>query len=362
MLKVNIDQGQDYLDYLRPFILQVLVDHRPDPVTDQAVHDLLYSQFGLEIPARTVQVVLKRISRKYPLKRQEGIYRITGTLPNPRIAHKKSEAERHIQAVISGLIEFAKGRSQPITTPGEGVAAICAFLSEFSISCLQAYLRGTTIPTAAGKRQTVLVLVSEYVLHLQRNDPERFESFLIMVQGHMLANALLCPDLQNAPKTYKGVTFYFDTPLLVQRLGLEGQPKKLAIEELIGLVRNLGGVVATFSHSREELGRVLKGAAEHLNDPDGRGAIIIEARRNGTTKSDLLLLAGGVDQLLSDAGIEVEDTPPYITDFQIDEAGFGAILEDEITYWNPRARDFDINSVRSIYVLRANRGVCARLS
>ncbi len=29
MLKVNIDQGRDYLDYLKPFILQVLVDNNP---------------------------------------------------------------------------------------------------------------------------------------------------------------------------------------------------------------------------------------------------------------------------------------------------------------------------------------------
>ena len=31
ILKVNLDQGNDYLDYLRPFILQVLVEHKPDP-------------------------------------------------------------------------------------------------------------------------------------------------------------------------------------------------------------------------------------------------------------------------------------------------------------------------------------------
>src|SRR3990167_1122188 len=175
-----------------------------------------------------------------------------------------------------------------------------------------------------------------------------------MVQGHMLANALLCPDLQNAPKTYKGVVFYLDTPLLVQRLGLEGEPKKRAIEELIVLVKNLGGTVATFSHSCEELSRVLKGVADHVDEPNGRGAIVMEARRNRTTKSDLLLLAGQVDQLLADAGIEVRDTPPYIAAFQIDEPAFGKILEDEVNYFNPRAREFDINSVRSIYVLRTS--------
>ena len=57
MLKVHVDQGHDYLDYLRPFILQVLVDHRINPVTDAVVRDWIRSDFGIEIPTRTIQVV-----------------------------------------------------------------------------------------------------------------------------------------------------------------------------------------------------------------------------------------------------------------------------------------------------------------
>jgi len=355
MLKVNIDQGKDYLDYLRPYILQVLVDHRPDPVTDEVVRDHIRGQFGLEIPARAIQIVLRRLSREYALTREEGVYHITGVLPDPCIAPEMSRARRHIEAVISGLLEFAKSGTRSIASSEEAVTAVCGFLSEFNIPCLRAYLRGTAIPTVEGKRAAHIVLVSEYVLHLQRKDPERFDSFLIMVQGHMLANALLCPDLQSAPKSYKGVTFYLDTPLLVQRLGLEGEPKKRAMEELLALVINLGGTVATFSHSRDELARVLNGAAEHVNSPTGRGAIIMEARRNGTTKSDLLLLASKIDELLMDAKINVNDTPSYIANFQIDEPAFQRALEQQITYFfNPRAKEYDINSVRSIYVLRAN--------
>lgn len=356
MLKVKIDQGDDYLDYLRPFILQVLVDKKPDPVTDRVICDLIRTEFGLEIPTRAVQIVTRRISRTLPLKKEDHVFRITGSLPDPGIGHKKAEAARHIEAVISGILDYAKGGRQCISNRDEAVTAVCAFLSEFNIPCLRAYLRGTTIPTIEDKQQSHVVLVSEYVLHLQQNDPERFESFLIVVQGHMLANALLCPDLQNAPKTYKGITFYLDTPLLVQRLGLEGQPKKRAIEELIRLLDNLGAVVATYSHSREELERVIRGAADHLDARNGRGAVILESRRSGTTRSDLLLLATQIDQLLPGAGIEVRPTPRYMEDkdFQIDEKIFERVLEDEINYFNPRARDYDINSVRSIYMLRRN--------
>lgn len=356
MLKVNIDSGRDYLDYLQPFIFQVLADHKPESVTDEIVCSLILAQFGLVIPQRTIQIVLRRLSRKKILTRVNGMYQILGEIPDPGITTKKSNANRHIQAVIAGLLEFAKDNSHEtvITTEEDAVTAVCSFLSEFNISCLRAYLRDTTIPTIEGKEQVTNILISQYVLHLQRYDPERFDSFLIVLQGHMLANALLCPDLQYASRTYKGVTFYFDTPLLVPLLALEGNQKKDAIQGLIALLRELGATPATFTHCRDELDRVIKAAASNIDSPNGRRGIVVEARRNNISKSDLLLLTGKLDQLLLEAGIKIDSTPRYTKKFQIDETIFEQVIDDEYSYSNASAKECDINSVRSIYVLRAN--------
>ena len=64
------------------------------------------------------------------------------------------------------------------------------------------------------------------------------------------------------------------------------------------------------------------------------------------------MVAGQIDDRLKNARIEVLETPPYVSDVQIDEAAFEGALDDEVTYLNPRAREYDINSVRSVYVLR----------
>ncbi len=352
MLKVNIDQGLDYLEYLRPFVLQVLVDHRPDPVTAAAVRRHVLTDFGLEFPERAVQLVLKRLSRKHFLAKQAGVYHITGDLPNPAIGARKVEALAHIDAVISGLLEFSKGSPKPLSNTGEAVQALCAFLGEFDISCLKAYLRGTAIPDVGHRRPADIVLVSQYVLHLQTSDAKRFASLQVLVQGHMLANAILCPDLGSVPQTYKNVVFYLDTPLLVRCLGLEGQYRKDATEDLIRLLRNLGGTVAAFVHTRDELRGVIQGAAKHLEDANARGAIVMEARRRGTSRSDLVLLAEQIEDRLESLQIKVKPTPAYIARFQIDETAFGEVLDDEVSYFNPRAREYDINSVRCVYVLR----------
>ena len=313
-------------------IRAIAADHDPDPITNSVISHHIREQFGLEIPERAVEIVLKRISKRHSIKRDGGVYRKTGNLPDPQIAPKQADAERHIGAVLNGLRQFSQGTAIPIANDEQAVIAICASLAEFDITCLRAYLRGTAIPDLAGEHQTDIVLVSDYIQHVRRTDPERFNSFLVLVQGHMLGNALTCPDLINAPKTYRNMTFYLDTPLLVRRLGSEGEVKQAAVSELIDLLKKLEGSVATFSHSRGELQRVLQGAATYLESSEGRGAIVVEARRQGTTRSDLLLLAESIDDELSQAGVEVKATPRYLEEFQIDETVFEQILDDSVSY------------------------------
>ena len=199
ILKVNIDQGRDYLDYLRPFVFQVLVDHYEPYVTALDVKRTINQRFGLDIPERTVDIVLKRISRRQTLRKEGGRYVKTGEIRDPQIGARQVTAQRHIDSVLHGLRQFSMDTIQPIESDEEAIDAICAFLTEFDISCLRAYLRGTAIPSLSVDSASAVVLVSNYVQHIEQTNPERFNSFIVLVQGHMLANALLCPDLKNAP-------------------------------------------------------------------------------------------------------------------------------------------------------------------
>ena len=338
----------------RPFVLQVLIDEKPDLVTNADTKKHILERFGLDIPIQTIELVLKRIAKQNHIKKEHGIYRIVGDLPNPDLAAKQSNAELHIRCVLRGLCEFSKDTIKPIGSNKDAVVSICAFLAEFGITCLRSHIQGTAMPALKGTHQTDIVLVSDYVQHLQKTDPTLFGSFIVLVKGNMLANALMCPDLAKVPGTYRDVTFYLDTPLLFQRLGLEDKAREDATRELISLLIKLKGKVAIFSHSRSEFIRVLDTAAKNLGRQDDRRSIALEARKRGTKKSDLLHLAASIDDKLSNANIEVIETPPYTKDSQIDERVFESVLDDDVSYQNPRAKEDDINSVRSIYVLRGN--------
>jgi len=216
-------------------------------------------------------------------------------------------------------------------------------------------LRGTALPTPSQDEDWKVCLVSQYIQHVEKTSLERFESFMTVVQGHMLANALLCPDLKSSKKTYDEVTFFFDMPLLLQFLGLEGPAEKAAIDELINLVQALEGKVACFSHTVEELKSSVSKSAEFIDSPKGKGTIVEEARRAGKDKADLILIAKQAEKLIEDK-ISIIPTPPYkekTKQFEIGEEIFEGVLQNEINYHNPKARDYDIKSVRSIYILRS---------
>jgi hypothetical protein len=161
MLKVKIDEGKDYLEYLRPFILQTIHDHMPSRITDISIKDLILKDYGLEIPQRTVQIMLKRISRTGCISKEQGIYIIKRKPTNPGVQIEKTNAERHIRAVCLGLIDFRLKETGISIKEDEAILALCDFLSKHSIPCLKAYLHGSTIPEIKEKKhQTLCWLVN----------------------------------------------------------------------------------------------------------------------------------------------------------------------------------------------------------
>ena len=355
MLRVNLDEQRgDYLENLRPFILQVLFTHNPYPVADTIVANHVHEDFGLVIPRRTVQRMLRRLASDdgVNISGTLGKFQITGRLQDPGIEDRRKSVEASIGAVIEGLREYSQTTSKPISNGDEAVAAITAFLAQFDITCLSAYERGTAIPDQGHIQERDIVLTSDYVRHLQDADEVMFERFVVLVKGHMLANALMCPDIDNASKTYENVTFYLDTPLLVHWLGLESESEKAAARDLVDLVREVGGEFSVFAHTLDELETVINSAAEQVENGDPLSPIAYEAIRRRTTAVELRLAASRVEDRLQEAGIVSELTPPFDAAFQIAENEFGLILDEKVGYRIEMSKAHDINSVRSVYVVR----------
>ena len=352
MLKIKEDGGSDYLDYLKPFIKHILSKWDTTPVDETKISESLKNTHGLIIPSKVVQIVLKRLTRDGVLYKQNGLFFVAKGTETPEWVTRKAGAEKNITFIAKALIEFAKENIGKEIDESIAIDCFIDFLSKFSIPCLKNFLRNTALPEIPKNGDWRIILVSEFVKYIDLNSPEKFDAFMILAQGHMLANALLCPDLSSLKANYRDVTFYFDTAILLNCLGLNGPEKQASLSELLSLVKNLGGELAYFSHTLVELKTVIGKAADFIDSYEGRGSVIFNARQSGTTRSDLLLAAEKADEALARMGLECRDTPRYFAEYQIDETAFENLLDEELSYLNPRAKEHDINSLRSIYVLR----------
>jgi len=358
MLKVDSDvQGRDYLDYLTPFVFYVLGKYKPDPVTSNETQRLLRDEFKLRIPIYPTELVLRRLAKRKYLTQEHSIYKAVKPMPSGSVDTLRADARARTHSVIAALRDFTASVHSVAWSDEEASSALAAYLTHFSVDCLRSYAQRTALPEvkpSSGPQN--LFIVNTFAVYLKEKLPEIFDNLIVLVKGQLLANALICSDLESIPRKFNGVTFYLDTPLILQLFGLEGKPLETAASELIELLRNLKGSIAVFEHTVEEVHGVIVGCERNLDDPHAKaGLIITEMRRAGKTSSDLALTRARLPDLYKKLDISKRTTPGYIASFQIDEKILHQALQHELFYGNPRAADYDVTSIRSIYCLRRGK-------
>jgi hypothetical protein len=175
---------------------------------------------------------------------------------------------------------------------------------------------------------------------------------MLIAKGHMLANALLCPDLEAQDKNFKSLAIYLDTPLVLNLLNLQGTASQDAAKELVTLCGHLGARLAVFEHTVIECRNILEYASESMNNARCSIRVVLEARRAGRNGTDLKLISGKLEHSIRDAKLHIDRIPSTDSTYSINEARLRTRLDADINYAGPNAAEFDVNSVRGIYLLR----------
>lgn len=359
MLKARIDGGGSYLDNIIPFVSYVIREKRfEEKIEAEVVQNDIKSEFGIFIPINSILFIFKRLTKQGILKKdyqQFFIERATEEFDN--FKSNRSNTERNIVAVINEFVRFSKDRYDKTLTEKKASEITLGFLSEFSIECLAAFEENIPFPMDLEIKQDEQILIASFIKDIQENSPERFNGFVQIVKGHMLANALLCPTLTS--DKFGGVTFYMDTPLIIKFLGMNGDVEKTVVTEMIEILVNLKGKIAIFDHTKNEISNFIEWLANHGHKQNIRNPAAVEMRKNGRGKTEMLLLKNQYVDDLREKGIRMINSPPFNQEnfkYQIDEGELEKCLKDEIRYFNnPDAVKYDIQSVRSVQVLRKGR-------
>jgi len=354
ILKVNVNDGKDYLDYFTPFIRHALTELKGQSVDADKLSVKILELFGLQIPRRTCEVLLARMRKRNYLTKNNGEYYVNETANGNDFITRKNEASRLTSQVTKQFQFYANEKFKKAMNDQETTELLKQYLTKFSVDCLKSYIFGSPIPSIGNKKTSDIFIVHSFVKHISENDENAFAKVIEIVKGLLLANALLCPDLESIGKKFNKVVFYIDTPIILAILGCSGPYNKKCAEEMLTLIIKNKGTVAVFDHTFNEIQEVIGGIASKIGTPDEHGRYILEMKKMGITRSDLIQMEGSLKESLNSMSILLKPTPNHIKDFQIDEAMLEKVIDDGIGYKNPRARKYDVDSIRSIFTLRSN--------
>jgi len=357
MLKVHADEQseyyRDYIGLFLPFMNHAIKELGADQFTTDMVQNKLLQVFGLNVPLHAIDNILHRLVKKKYLERiKPGLYVIKIKLPDSDILGRKASLERRQFAILSKLQGFAKDKFLIDWDYEKTAEVFLRYIENFSIHCLKSYAKGSILPQITDKSEKDMIVVNTFVKTTIETSEEDFNNITTIVKGNMLANALLCPDLNNLSHKFTDIEFYFDTPLILGLLNLQGEYKYKTTTELMRLLCNLGGKVFIFEHTLVEIQNILTWCINNHGNSKMFNLILDEMYKRNKKLSDLVIVRDSLKDLLAKKLIRVKPAPAHDPKTEISEVDLGIALDNEIKYANDKAKEHDIDCIRSIFAYR----------
>lgn len=354
MLKVRYDTGQqDYLDHLYPFVANVL-PKKGERINSLDVSNRVREDFALEIPLQVIETLLKRLTKRRYVRKELGSYYVEQEIADKQLSARQEVASSEIHSVIDVFRQHVKENFGRDLSNDEASIAIVGFVRKFAVDCLQSFSSATPIPSVKLTRG-MDVWFASFVNAAAAEQNETWPHLTTLFESILLANAFTCPDTDIATANFEDVIFYLDTPLVLSLLGFQGEYEERKAQELCRLIGRLQGRLAVFEHTIDEVSSVLKYVELHIDSQENVNKIVRYFQEKNRTASDVALAAAELDVRLKRLHVQTRSTPDYDERYQIDETALEGSLHNRIGYNNPKAVQYDINSVRSIYVLRQGK-------
>jgi hypothetical protein len=351
-----LDSGSDYFDLLVPFISAAVAASPGDIVDPAWISAEIARASGIQLPLRTVTVLLDRLTRRSNggLRKDAGAYVRTRLQPT-QSAGKLSELLSEFEALGAALLERAAGRIRDVRTVPDALRLLCAYLDAHGISLLIP----STERSSSLSRQADIVVATFVEAALKAND-RAAANIQALLQGLILARAVTLEELADVDRRLSEVTVYFDTPFVLQIVGLYGPTDQTAARESLAVLRELGAVSAVFDVTLDEVRRLLVVYETRLDTAEGRDSL----SRNAVTRHAFAINAKGSDMRVASALLEenlsrervlVHATPERITAWVEDEPGLFAALEDDRGSGHEQRENHDVNAIAAVMTIRAGR-------
>jgi hypothetical protein len=323
ILKVNWDERRkDYLDNFIPFVEECLRRSEADEVSSKEIKAELQEITGFEIPQGVVRKLLRRMEGQ-GIRRMSGTYyRNLEDLNSTKLQAKSNDFQRKTAALVEKLQEFANENWEVTWTESQTEELLLDYVGNISTPLLHvSRSESHTLEfNDVGKHSDYII--SAFVERCLERDPEGFGHLESVAKGAMMANVVYYENPNIATQKFDGVTFYLDTPFLLDALGINGDSLREARTEMIDLLQKAGAVLRVFPDTVSEMRGVIDAEARKPKSKRRR-RIPTSANpiQSSLSSSDLKLLSEKLPDRLRAMQIQVKEKADFEewVDSRVDE-------------------------------------------
>ncbi|EHP1266519.1 hypothetical protein KNZ40_004367, partial [Escherichia coli] len=223
------DDIHDEIDLFLPFIAVTASEIGKPVINENDIQDKLQQNFGFKPPLAAVKVLMTRAKKRGLLIRENFAFipvheKITEWKNG--FEHKKEDVETSLASLKREFIIFTEVNFGKKLSDSEAEKLIIGFI-EVNVSSVISHRAYHRMEQAERIKNTNHVIAS-FISHIHRNQPRILEDFSRCVKGMLLANYLFYADKATDKKSYKGITVYLDSPIVIGMLGYSGRQAKEA--------------------------------------------------------------------------------------------------------------------------------------
>ena len=199
----------------------------------------MLSRHGLAVPLHTLRTLLKRTCRRGFIRREFGRYFREPKFPASNIAEATEKIKVEFAHLATKLRDFLAINHQPIETDEEALALLLKFLERNHVGMvLDTYPDQTVSEDPASRSKTRLAI--RFIKEVVPSNHRLTTILQRMLEGFILQNALLLKDISTSSRKFKDLRVFFDTRLVLQALGYQGESSQVATSQMIAMLKLTG--------------------------------------------------------------------------------------------------------------------------
>jgi hypothetical protein len=333
-LKARLDEGHDHLGIFMPLVIDVIPRLPQRSFTAVDVRDAIASAHGVAMPQEAVATLLRRLGQN--LVREAGRYHLNADhdLPRSNVRGKKQQLERGQLRLGEALQRHAEKRGLSLASPQVALDMLLRLIEREQVPLLLG--DSPRESDGAGITRRECIVAAEFLQEIVTVDTALTSVLQAILEGLVLYHSAFLPDLGEIDRNFKDLHVIFDSGLVRQALGYEGESARTLVLETIRLLRNSGVACIVFDKTILEIRRILAMYAEKLASDVGRRSLwpLPMTRHFLTSRyapSDVRELSALLDQKVAEAGFEIIDAPMRLEKYTSDEASLAVRLASAAT-------------------------------